>query len=113
METGIESTLQQTIEKLQVENNSLKAENEALTAVNEELTAKVEELSKEPSAGQPAEEKKPEIPKESFKVDKKEYRFITPVFVHKKQRVTAEAALKDKVLLAHLVKIKSGFIQEI
>jgi predicted nuclease with TOPRIM domain len=111
-EVTIEATLQATIEKLQTENVALKTENEALTAVNEELTAKLEELSKEPAKSEEAEEKKPEIPQDTFTVGKKKYRFITPVFVYNKQRITAEAAIKDNTLLAELVKIKSGFIQE-
>jgi hypothetical protein len=127
MEKSLEAVLQETVEKLQAENADLKLanasiksenealeqENEALTAVNEELTAKVEELSKEPATSETAEEKKPEIPEETFAIGKKKYRFVTPVFVYNQQRIIAAAALKDSTLLAELVKIRSGFIQEV
>jgi predicted nuclease with TOPRIM domain len=95
----------------------LQQEVAVLNAVNDELSAKLSEVStSEKTVADHVKEaaalKAPVVPEESFSVDGKEYVFVMPVFQHKHQRVTAEAALHDQDLLAHLVKIKSGLIKE-
>jgi hypothetical protein len=52
-------------------------------------------------------------PTTKFKVGSKSYQFTVPKFIlPERGAVTAEAALKDKVILEHLVSIKSGIIKE-
>lgn len=103
------------VASLKAENEALKTENETLSAVNEELSAKVEELSKASAApkSEAAAEKKVTIPTATFKVAEKEYRFVSPVFFYKQQRITAEAALSDEALLAALVTMGSGAIKAV
>jgi predicted nuclease with TOPRIM domain len=104
--------LKKVNENLASENQSLKEEVETVTAVNDELQLKVEELStiapSEPTAK--SSESKPVLPTSTFEVHGETYRFISPVFMYKGQRFTAEAALQDYCLLAQLVDAQSGCI---
>ena len=52
---------------------------------------------------------------ETFKVDKKEYRFTAPTFhlPGDAAPMTAEAALENKEVLKGLVEAKAGIIEEV
>jgi chromosome segregation ATPase len=117
------TSLKEEVASLENENasqlaglTSLKEEVETVTSVNDELQAKIVELSEAKSfteaANKIVEQKSAKIPAETFEVEGKKYKFISPVFMHKKQRITAENALADSSLLAELVSIKSGSIVE-
>lgn len=97
--------------------SDLTAEKEVIVIINDELQAKIEELTAPQSIAAAAEKAseavKPVLPDTPFEVDGKAYRFISPVFVHKKSRVTAADALLDQSLLSELVNSRSGSIQEV
>lgn len=64
-----------------------------------------------------AEKKKPELPKATFQVGEKKYKFIRPILkatgFNKNEAILAVDALKDPKLLTHLVKIGAGVIEEV
>jgi DNA repair exonuclease SbcCD ATPase subunit len=105
------------VEAIKKENEDLKAENEALYSVNQELTSKIEELSSDKPITEAAEKaavkEKPVLPEAPFEVGGKKYKFLSPVFMHKKQRITAVQALTDSDTLEMLVSSKSGVIKEV
>lgn len=56
----------------------------------------------------------PEIPKATFEVGKKKYRFVVASFnVPNKGVLTATEALTDKEVLAYLVEVKAAVIEEV
>lgn len=110
--TAERDALNKENEVLTKERDELREENELLTAVNDELQTKVEELSS-PKTIKEAIEKKSEkltVPTDSFEVDGVKYKFISPVFVHKKTRVVAADALNNEELLKELVQMGSTLI---
>lgn len=121
------------IKELQEQVKSLVAKSEAQTKTIETLTVQGEEqtqtianlekqsaelldtLSKAGAVPKP-EPKKPEIPNETFKVDKKEYCFRTASFIwmskadKKPMSITAQDALLNPELLSDLVERNAGVI---
>jgi hypothetical protein len=56
---------------------------------------------------------KPVVPNDLFKVGGKSYRFVLAQVIIDKKTITATDALTDEVMLAHLVKIGSGVLEEV
>lgn len=64
-----------------------------------------------------AAKKKPELPKATFQVGDKKYKFNHPIFIapgfNSNNPIEAAKALEDPKLLTYLVKIGSGVIEEV
>lgn len=103
------------LKKVQEELGAERLKNAALEAAVEELTAENAELkAKSGSKGSVTSQTKViETPATPFTVDKVDYRFTVPSFSHEGETITATEALKDKTLLAELVKGGYGVIEKI
>lgn len=67
-----------------------------------------------PAAGADAKKKRLTIPAESFKTSEgKEYKFTAAHFMLDGQTITAEEALNDDKVLAKLVSMGAGVIEEV
>lgn len=83
----------------------------ALLQINEDLQRSLEEIEETRTPGIPPKKKPAVIPSKSFKVGKGEYVFIVPQFTNPLDGhtiVTAEEALTNKDLLAHLAENETG-----
>lgn len=105
--TADQEALNGRIEELQTQLEACETVNAALQAEIEKLDPKALRAGRAATATEPA---KLTLPSETFSVDDQAYRFVAPVFVHKGQRITAEAALKDEALQAQLVADGAGVI---
>lgn len=105
-------------EKIAALEETIKQQEETIVELNEvnaQLEKTIEEqellLGKTGEKSLPVAKKKPVIPSQSFKVDGEEYVFTVPQFTNPLDRhslITAEEALTNKDLLAHLVKNNTG-----
>jgi len=101
------------------------SEKKETTAVSPEEHAELKNLVLEQAAqikalqAQQAETVKkpappPETPKEVFTVGEDKYQFAVPQFILPDRGLVLSAdALKDKVILEHLVQIRSGIIRKV
>lgn len=105
------------LKKVQEELGAEKLKNAALEAALEDLTAEHNELKAAQSAVSKSSVtstvKVIEVPTAPFTVDKVDYKFTVPSFSHNGENITATEALKDKTLLAELVKGGYGVIEKI
>lgn len=95
---------------------ALNAENESLKAVNAELSKELASFSEKNLEAVVEKAQKQEAPKlsaETFKVDGKEYGFVSPVMMFKKVRITNADVLASPELQAELVNAKAGMVKAV
>jgi hypothetical protein len=108
------------VEKIKAELATEKAKNTALEAANDRLEAEKASLTAQLDAAKATKGSSVKsatipltMPQTPFTVDKAEYRFTVPSFSHNGETITATDALKDKTLLAELVKGGYGVIEKV
>lgn len=94
----------------------LESEVDTVNAVNEELSEKIDQLSSK-KEDKVVDEKdqhraKPVLPTDSFEVNGKKYKFNTPVFMYKGNRIESVNAMKDTAMVTELVENGIGVITE-
>lgn len=99
--------LQEQLGASKLREESLK---EAIEAQDEVIETLNEKLAQAPSV---VEEKKIEIPTETFEHGGKDFQFVVPSFYFDGTLHIAADALNNEDLLTELVKCQSGVIQEV
>jgi hypothetical protein len=111
---------QENFDKLIADLATATAENETLSKVNDGLVLKIEELTavkdvktQDDLAKKVTEFKKVSAPDATFEVEGVKYKFISPVFTFKNERIIAADVLNDTEKLAELVAAKVGTIKKV